>query len=364
VLLQRAAVLALAGFLQRQRASTLVVAGLLLLLPSEAWAWGPSTHVLLASDILAGLPSFPLPLRELLGAYPYEFLYGNLSADITLGKRYVHTSRHCHHWQMGFLLLERAETERLRSFGLGYLCHLAADTVAHNYFLPRRLLTTSSTANVGHAYWEARFDSHLDPENLRTAREVVLRDHADPDRLLEEILTLPIFSFRTNKRIFQRLIHLSNDKRWQGLFVKMVAQSRWDLPEEEVQRYLDVTRHYVADFLTHGRHSKACRLDPIGSENLGLAKKIRRRTIRDSRADSGRLIDLRKHPEEVGAMADIFFPMPAMPDAAPAGLGPTDGRPAGPTLAGAAAGSATSTSPQALEEEFWERFRGELVVAI
>ncbi|MFN2432243.1 MAG: zinc dependent phospholipase C family protein [Gemmatimonadota bacterium] len=286
---------------------------LLILAPAEAWAWGPSTHVLLGGRVLANLAALPGPLRDLLAACSYEFLYGNLSADITLAKRYVHASRHCHRWDMGFLLLERAETPRLKSFALGYLCHLAADTIAHNHFVPRQLLLTSSTPHLGHAYWEYRFDSHVAPEHLRLAREVVTRDHAAPDELLETVLTQAVFSFRTNKRLFQRMIHLSNDERWQKLFERVVAQSRWDLPEEEVERYLETTCAFVMDFLCRGSESRACSLDPIGAENLKVAKRIRRRTIRHSRVDSGKLLDLGRHSEEVAAIAELHFVLPAAP---------------------------------------------------
>jgi hypothetical protein len=317
--------------------------GGLLLCPAEAWAWGPSTHIWLANGVLSNLGAFPLPLRDLLAAYPYEFLYGNLSADITLAKKYVHYSRHCHRWDMGFLVLGRAGSGRLRSFALGYLCHLAADTLAHNHFIPRRLLVTSSTRNLGHAYWEHRFDAHLGPELVRIARDVVRRDHVGPDDLLEDVLTRTIFSFRTNKRMFQHMLHLSNAERWQSLFEKMIARSRWDLPEEEVQRYLRAAEHLVADFLTNGVRSRACGMDPIGTENLQLAKKIRRRTIRDSRRESGRLLDLSSYPEEVAAMAEIFFELPRVPEP---GLEL-------PVLVGA---------QQPLDLDFWERFRWEAAV--
>lgn len=337
------------------------LAGLLLLfLPAEAWAWGPSTHVFLASGILGDLAAIPLPLRDLLAAYPYEFLYGNLSADITLAKRYVHYSRHCHRWEMGFALLERGESPRLKSFALGYLSHLAADTLAHNQFVPRQLLVTSSTANVGHAYWEFRFDSHLASDYLKLAREVVGRDHGAPDELLETVLTQPIFSFRTNKRIFRRMIHLSNDERWQSLFVKMVAQSRWDLGEEEVRRYLEIARHYVIDFLNRGTGSLPCRLDPIGRENLDLAKRIRRRTIRDARRDSGRLLDLGKHPEDLAAVADILFGLPAPPQAGggSSGVAPGPGREALDSFEPGREALDGFEPRQAAGADFWDRFAG------
>ena len=331
---------------------------LLLVLPGDAWAWGPSTHVFLASGVLSNLSALPIAVRDLLAAYPYEFLYGNLSADITLAKKYVRYGRHCHRWDVGFFLLGRADTERLRSFALGYLTHLAADTLAHNYFVPRQLLLTSSTRQLGHAYWEFRFDAHLPPEHLKLARDLVGQDHSVPDALLENVLTQAILSFRMNKEIFRRMIHLSNDERWQSLFERVVAQSRWDLSDTEVARWVEASRHVVGAFLSHGAASHACSLDPIGTENLMLAKKVRRRTIRDARLDSGRLLDLRKHPEQVAEMAEIFFPLPGVPLDVESAATPDAGRhPDERQRENGGAGIEAAS-----DEAFWERFKGRLAL--
>ncbi|MFN2384103.1 MAG: zinc dependent phospholipase C family protein, partial [Gemmatimonadota bacterium] len=162
---------------------------LLLGTPEPLWAWGPTTHAWLGSQVLGNLGVLPLVIRELLAAHPYQYLYGSLSADITLAKRYVHFSRHCHNWTIGYEILDRATTPPLKAFALGYLSHLAADTIAHNVFVPRRLVATPYTRNVGHTYWEYRFDRAHDEQYLRLAREVVMMDHAEPDALLEQVLT-------------------------------------------------------------------------------------------------------------------------------------------------------------------------------
>ena len=58
-------------------------------------------------------------------------------------------------------IYDSARDEPLRAFALGYLAHLAADSVAHNYFVPKQLAITSSTSALGHSYWESRFETHL-----------------------------------------------------------------------------------------------------------------------------------------------------------------------------------------------------------
>ena len=128
------------------------------------------------------------PVADLLRAYPFDFLYGNIAADSSIAKHYAPLGRHCHYWHVGQEIHDLAESDALRAFGLGYLCHLAADTVAHNYFVPRQLMITSSTAAVGHSYWETRVETHLgdayaevgqgrDPAGPRRGRRAPRPDH-------------------------------------------------------------------------------------------------------------------------------------------------------------------------------------------
>lgn len=310
-----------------------IAALLVLVTPHTLWAWGPTTHAWLSSQVLGGLDVLPLMVREILSAHPYSYLYGSLSADITLAKRYVHYSRHCHNWSVAYEILDRAESPRLQSFALGYLSHLAADTIAHNTFVPRLLVSTPLSSNLGHTYWEYRYDAALDDRFLKLAREVVTMDHTEEDELLEMVLTQAFFSFQTNKRIFQQLIHLSNQERWHNLWVKMADKSRWELAEEDVADYGGLATGYVTDFLAWGAASLSQALDPTGSERLALAKKLRRQSFREARrvagrelaqapisaaraGEAGRMLSARPiDREEMAMLAAVYFPDPSRPPA-------------------------------------------------
>src|SRR5690606_31674940 len=121
------------GVIHVVRVLCLTIAGLFLL-PDLAFAWGPATHVYLGQGVLESLHLLPQAVRAIIAAHPFDFLYGSMAADISLAKKYVPEGRHCHHWHVGEEIFESAETARLRAVGLGYLAHLAGDTVAHNYF--------------------------------------------------------------------------------------------------------------------------------------------------------------------------------------------------------------------------------------
>lgn len=255
--------------------------------------------------VLGALYLIPPAIRGLLERFPLDFLYGSIAADISFAKKYVPEGRHCHNWSIGEEILEAADTERLRAVGYGYLSHLAADTIAHNVFVPRQLLLTSTTKALGHAYWEHRMDLHVGDEFLRHARKLVVEnDHSDADELLDDVLSRTIFSFKANRKIFRGMIRLTGDERWRRVFEQVVANSRFDLPNALVDRYFELAFEQVVDYLNARADSGAAQLDPIGELNLKLAKKVRRRALSDHTVDQ---------PKVLAEMADAFFPFPDRP---------------------------------------------------
>ena len=116
----------------------------LCVIPSTAWAWTPGTHIFLGEAVLSALAQLPKAIAELLGNYPVEFLYGSIAADTSIAKKYAPVGRHCHSWAVGLEIYDQARDDAIKSFALGYLAHLAADTVAHNFFVPRYLIIAST----------------------------------------------------------------------------------------------------------------------------------------------------------------------------------------------------------------------------
>src|SRR5690349_9689840 len=171
-----------------------LAAAALLMLPTAAYAWTPGTHVFLGEAVMRSLDLLPGAIAELLRAYPYDFLYGSIAADTSIAKKYAPVGRHCHSWTVGLEIYDGAEDDPLRAFALGYLAHLAADAVAHNYFVPKQLAVTSSTSSLGHSYWESRFETHLGERYSRRARDLITLDHSRSDGLLDRILSPTIFS--------------------------------------------------------------------------------------------------------------------------------------------------------------------------
>jgi len=252
-----------------------------LALPHPALAWTPGTHIYLGESVLANLGQLPTAVADLLRAYPFDLLYGNIAADSSIAKHYAPLGRHCHYWHVGQEIHDLAATDGLRAFGLGYLCHLSADTVAHNYFVPRQLMITSSTAAVGHSYWETRVETHLGDAYARSAKDVIRLSHRAADAHLDRIIAPTIFSVRTNRRLFRGMVHLTESSSWQRATQVARDYSRWPLTDPDVERHLGLSYDYMVAFLG-GPDSPALQLDPSGERPLKIAKELRRRVLRDT----------------------------------------------------------------------------------
>jgi hypothetical protein len=278
---------------RRVAACTVIVVLLLALIPHNAWAWSPGTHIFIGHSVLANLQFLPGYLAELLQAHPLDFLYGSIAADTSFAKKYAPVGRHSHAWHVGQEIVELAGRPQLKAFGYGYMAHLAADVIAHNYFVPRQLVLTSSTRALGHSYWEGRFDMHVGETSTRTARELIARDHDEADAHLDRIISPTIFSVGTNRRLFRGMVQITDWANWRRVVQLAADASRWDLPDRDVESHVAASFDYVMDLFNVGDVAQARRFDPSGSSALTEAKRMRRLALRNGgRKDADRVAEV------------------------------------------------------------------------
>jgi zinc dependent phospholipase C len=220
----------------------LLLASGIILIPSFACAWGPMTHMYLGNELLSCASLLPAGIYALLKKHKQDFLYGNIMADMILGKKYLPDDKSSHSWEVGLKLLGQAKTWPERAFSYGYLAHLAADTVAHETL-------TDDLGNVGHTWVELKADSIIDKtywlQTVMISRAVRKRS----DLLLENSLDSYIFSTKTNKRIYKGMVFLSvfNKKRRRGVDRQLIHE----LHEESIARMIDLLKNGTNSAVLH-----------------------------------------------------------------------------------------------------------------
>ncbi|XPV77918.1 MAG: zinc dependent phospholipase C family protein [Desulfovibrio sp.] len=258
-----------------QRATfTLIVAVFIAVLsPSEALAWGPGVHLALGNALLNTPQLLPDAIGGFLPLYRFSYLYGMLSPDIFIGKGCKYTPKHSHNWAMGQEMMRCSDSLHMKAFSLGYLSHLAADTIAHNYYVPNMLSLAPTRGKFSHVYVEMQADSLVDWCGF-DARSLMEMRHRTADSTLQETLAKKGFSFRMKKNVFSRSMGLSGNVQVQRSLhvasraVKGFVNTAYF--EDMFELSLRMIRGVMHDMESH----PALNLDPIGSTNLEVVKRM------------------------------------------------------------------------------------------
>jgi hypothetical protein len=244
--------------------------------PHEALAWGAGIHLQLGSAVLANLQALEPAMAAVIAEFPNDFLYGCIAADITIGKKFTHFLLHCHRWRVGMKILENAGTPSHQACAYGYLSHLAADSVAHNFFVPYKIMRSFSTLTLKHTYWEMRFETFVDKDIWEIGRQVSQENYRANDALLRRVLSDTLFSFGTNKRIFNSILLVSRLEKWQQVLKTLSDSSRYLLEDNDRDEYMNLAREAVFDFLNGMEGSRYFQADPTGERALLSAEMVRK----------------------------------------------------------------------------------------
>lgn len=249
---------------------------LIVLWPSDALAWGPGTHLEASLALLKDAVRFSPLVAPLIKRFRDEFIYGMVSPDVLVGKKYAGALHHCHNWKIGREILNRCKSDRQRASAYGYLAHLACDIVAHNYYIPYMVISSFDGRMRNHTYWELRFDVHVPPSVWQEVRKVIDGDFGEFDAILDRTLLRPIFSFRTNKRIFRTILLIQKFRQIRRTVEIHSKFSQWPLDASEVAHYKNLIMKMARTFLVDLDGAACIKGDPAGLPRLKYANEMRR----------------------------------------------------------------------------------------
>lgn len=248
---------------------------LILVVPSDALAWGGGAHVLYGQSVLDQIGFVYASVRPVLERNPLAFIYGTVGADICVWKRTKKWDKHVHNWDVAFPLVEKARTDVQRAFAWGYLAHLAADTVAHNYFIPSQLVMAYGQPSASHPYWEMRFDAPLLPALGPLALEAHDRHWREVDPWLESIIDTPVLPFSANKSLFRGMLIANAQPAYQEWIRRRDDLSPRRPDRELFERSRLLALKATRDFFRNPDRAPALRNDPTGKDNLAAAIRYR-----------------------------------------------------------------------------------------
>ena len=250
-----------------------LVIGFIALSAPPAFAWGPVTHIALGAQVLASVSTLEQPLQAILLSMPDAFLYGSLAPDIVQGRRFQsRLRRHSHNWSTGFGLLSAAQGSEEQAFALGYLAHLGADVLAHNFYLPTRWIGRFNSAIASHILSEARFDSMQDASHRETLIKLMTLDFSALDSKLSRQIDSPLLPFRAQKRIFGG--GLRRIREWHRVIHAIGRVKTVD--RHDLEFFCSASCSAIDGLLRDGDEAPACRFDPMGQRALRNAQRARR----------------------------------------------------------------------------------------
>ncbi|MEJ2586001.1 MAG: zinc dependent phospholipase C family protein [Deltaproteobacteria bacterium] len=241
--------------------------------PQRAFAWGPGVHTAIALSSLDAAKCILPSIARVITAYPIEFLYGSLSADFFIGKG-KRKRRNPHDWEGGFRFLEKAVDDREKAYAMGFLSHLAADVIAHNYYVPNLISTYPGKGNMGHLFWELRADYVVGSGYTRIAKGILAMDHQVCDNLLKLIGGKRKKGLRTKKRFYTQTVRFSDYLyTTRDLFFEpKLKVYRGQAFNNYLAVMVDLACRLAKDLLTHTTASPCLLHDPMGRKNLLLAR--------------------------------------------------------------------------------------------
>ena len=169
-----------------------------------------------------------------------------------------------------------AKSAREESFICGYLSHLAADTIAHNHFVPYHLARYARTKGLGHLYWEMTADRFVPTSRWARVTDLKSQDALfELDDLVNRTVPKKALSMRTNKMIFNHVLLVSERERWRHGMARIHPIERVSLSKGFLSIFQDAAVDRIRLSLFPKGLREIRRVDANGKEAQNSAMKMR-----------------------------------------------------------------------------------------
>jgi len=255
---------------------------LAILLCAAVSSWGPGHHLEFAHRVYRNRRKFASSSRaRLLREERSAFFYGNIAADVISFKNYGGPYNNCHRWELLDDMRALSSTPAEEAFILGYASHLAADTIAHNHFVPYHLARYARTKGLGHVYWEMRADQFVSEERWKTVTALKADRRLDPlDDLLNRAVRRKALSMRANKMLFNHVLLISERDRWRRGVTRLHRMAWAPLERSFLDRFRRAAVGRIRLALSPGGLRQLSRVDTNGRAAQREAWKTRRGLMR------------------------------------------------------------------------------------
>lgn len=243
--------------------------------------WGPGQHLEFAERVhRRRQETLPKDVSLLLGEEKPAYCYGSIAADIINFKAYGGDYNHCHRWTIIDEMRELAETPAQEAFVFGYLSHLAADTVAHNHFVPYHLCRFARTKGLGHLYWELSADRYVPESRWKIIASLKsLEDIDELDDLVNRTVPRKALSMSTNKLIFNHVLLVSERDSWRNMMTKLHPRQKVNLSKGFLANFQKAAVARVTLALRPRGFQRMRALDPNGKQAQKTAFTTRQKIV-------------------------------------------------------------------------------------
>ena len=247
-------------------------------------SWGPGHHLEFAERVYRRRKDLlPSSLARLLQQEHSSYTYGNLAADVINIKSFGGHHNHCHRWTIVDEMRDRSGgTAAEEAFVLGYLSHLAADTIAHNHFVPYHLVRFARGRGLGHLYWEMMADRFVPETRWQRVNHLqAMRELDSLDDLINATVPRKALPMGANKAIFNHVLLVSKRRTWRQGVDRLHPIGRVMLKPGFLQKFQRAATDRVRLALRPRGIERLEHVDTTGKKAQQEAMRLRKRLVRE-----------------------------------------------------------------------------------